>query len=125
MNSVPKRFFIAGGGCYGTFYLRQLDRARDVGKVSIKEIVVVDNDPRCQAADLIKGLTDTRLEVCNWLDFGKQVMKNRTEWAEDHWVPTPLGPHILYHWAESHLLQNLGVKLKPTPYAAGVPAKFA
>ncbi len=36
------RFFIMGGGCYGTFYARQLLRARAAGALRVDEVGVVD-----------------------------------------------------------------------------------
>ncbi len=41
---------IVGGGCYGTFYAGQLERARERGKASYRRLLVVDHDPDCQLA---------------------------------------------------------------------------
>jgi len=49
----PQRFgtiVIVGGGCYGSYYLRQLTRARDAGAIEYARIIVVDRDPRCRVA---------------------------------------------------------------------------
>src|SRR4051812_30015726 len=41
---------LIGGGCYGSYYLRQLTRARDAGALTYERLVVVDRDPRCRVA---------------------------------------------------------------------------
>lgn len=49
----PQRFatiVIVGGGCYGSYYLRQLTRARDAGAIVYDRLLVVDRDPECRVA---------------------------------------------------------------------------
>lgn len=41
---------VVGGGCYGSYYLRQLTRARDAGALEYERILVVDRDPACRVA---------------------------------------------------------------------------
>src|SRR5215207_9586832 len=41
---------IVGGGCYGGYYVRQLQRAARASAVTAREIVVVDHDPGCAVA---------------------------------------------------------------------------
>lgn len=41
---------VVGGGCYGSYYVRQLTRARDAGALRYERIVVVDRDPHCRVA---------------------------------------------------------------------------
>ncbi len=110
------RYFIAGGGCYGSYYVRQLDRAREKGKITATEIVVVDKDPQCAVSKTLSSVKGSRLEVCDWLTFGKQVWEHQTEWWDDMWVPTPIGPHILYHW-----VANQNVSLHHVAYEGTVP----
>lgn len=97
------RFFICGGGCYGTFYLRQLDRARERGALDVDEIIVVDRDPQCQAAERIRETTDARIIVADWSEFGAQVFSNQDLWRGDAWVPAPIAPHIGYEWIAARL----------------------
>jgi hypothetical protein len=116
------RFFIAGGGCYGSYYLRQLDRARQLGKVRVTEMVVVDRDRCCALSTRISEVSGARLEVADWLDFGEQVWRHRDEWQDDMWVPTPIGPHILYHWVMRELARELPeLSVRPSPYTGVVP----
>jgi len=44
------RVVVVGGGCYGSYYVRQLRRARSRGAVTIGELIVVDQDPACIVA---------------------------------------------------------------------------
>ncbi|MFT6396254.1 MAG: hypothetical protein ACJAYU_000997 [Bradymonadia bacterium] len=97
------RFFICGGGCYGTFYLRQLDRARARGALKVDEIVVVDQDPDCQAIELISQTQNARIVVADWCEFGAEVFANEAEWRGDAWVPAPIAPHIAYEWISGRL----------------------
>jgi hypothetical protein len=41
---------IVGGGCYGTFYAGQLERARARDAARYRRILIVDRDPDCRAA---------------------------------------------------------------------------
>lgn len=46
---------IVGGGCYGSYYLRQLGRARAAGAVDWRRVIVVDRDPGCRIARRLRG----------------------------------------------------------------------
>src|SRR5690349_23182612 len=51
--SLPQRYgrvVIVGGGCYGSYYVRQLLRAIDAGAVEARGLLVVDRDPHCAVA---------------------------------------------------------------------------
>jgi len=41
---------IVGGGCYGRYYVRQLQRANRAGALRWDRLIVVDRDPRCALA---------------------------------------------------------------------------
>ena len=41
------RIVIVGGGCYGSYYVRQLGRAQRAGAAEWDELIVVDRDPGC------------------------------------------------------------------------------
>src|SRR5258708_34441870 len=43
---------VVGGGCYGSYYLRQLHRAAAAGAATWNELVVVDRNPHCLVAPL-------------------------------------------------------------------------
>lgn len=115
------RFFIAGGGCYGSYYLRQLDRARTLGKIEVTELVIVDRNPGCAVSKTMGSVANSRLEVCKWEDFGAQVWQHRALWESDMWVPTPIGPHILFHWIAKALAKDGTHRIEPAPYLGSLP----
>lgn len=115
------RYFIAGGGCYGSYYVRQLDRARERKKLDVTEIVVVDKNPQCAVAKDLSSVAGARLEVCDWLDFGEVLWKNRKTFRGDMWVPTPLGPHIIYHWIKKQWERESGQPFSPVAYSGPKP----
>src|SRR5438094_1943212 len=44
---------IVGGGCYGSYYVRQLRRAMQAKALVAKRLVIVDRDPRCAVASVL------------------------------------------------------------------------
>jgi hypothetical protein len=92
---------IMGGGCYGTFYLEQLESARARGAATIRQVLVVDHDAGCQAAPAI-GAGST-LVVADWGDFLDRWLGDQSrdrDGLADTIVPTPLMPHLLAQWLE-------------------------
>lgn len=89
------RVVIIGGGCYGSYYLRQLRRARERGAVRIAELLVVDRDPDCAVAR--EPSTDRTLVVEEWGAFLGRFLASPSA-PDDAIVPSPLMPHLLLHW---------------------------
>ncbi|MES2306188.1 MAG: hypothetical protein V4558_11805 [Gemmatimonadota bacterium] len=93
---------IMGGGCYGTFYLNQLERARDKGAVDYHRLLVVDHDPASRAALLppdpqrMLVVRDWNAFLDEWLVSGERDGGGRSDTV----VPTPLMPHLLADWLE-------------------------
>ena len=87
---------IVGGGCYGTFYASQLERARARGKAAYRRVLVVDRDPACRAATE-PGLGATELVVEEWGRFFDRWLDGGAG-AGDAIVPSPLMPHLMYEW---------------------------
>ena len=95
---------IVGGGCYGAYYVRQLERARRAGALTWENLLVVDRDPRCRVA--AEAMTDgagvpPRLAVAEWNDFfaawlGEACVRRSN--ARDAIVPSPLMPHLMFDW---------------------------
>ncbi len=87
---------IVGGGCYGSFYAGQLERARDRGRVTYRRLLVVDRDPACQATQgrqsagrtIVQQEWDAFFDA--WLGAGAA--------AGDAIVPSPLMPHLMFDW---------------------------
>lgn len=124
---------IVGGGCYGTFYARQLARAKAEGKAHYRQLLVVDRDPRCQMIRELGEAADRRLVVQDWDLFFDAFLaqpgpaQNR---SADAIVPSPLMPHLMYAWLlrqarvrwPSRALETRALAAGPgTPYDTSAP----
>jgi hypothetical protein len=99
---------IVGGGCYGTFYARQLVEARKRGKVEFRRLLVVDRNPECQAAPDLVGDPTRELVVKDWDAFFDAYLGDAAEPSRRAAeppslpprviVPSPLMPHLMYQW---------------------------
>jgi len=88
-----------GGGCYGTFYAGQLERARDRGAVEYARLLVVDRDPACRAARELPPDPARRLVTREWGAFFDEYLAGGGEGdAADAIVPSPLMPHLMFGW---------------------------
>lgn len=93
---------VIGGGCYGTFYAGQLERARVRGATTYDRILVVDRDPSCRAARELSPDSSRQLVVEEWGTFFDRFL-DRPESAggavpPDAIVPSPLMPHLMHEW---------------------------
>lgn len=98
-------FLIIGGGCYGSFYTRQL--LRGAGHIHFEKIHVVDHDPKCR---VFSEYRDASLEIKeklvfhtqDWKEFLKDYLDHlivrfqKGEVLQDQYAPPCLAPHILY-----------------------------
>ncbi|HUP88954.1 MAG TPA: hypothetical protein VM100_06380 [Longimicrobiales bacterium] len=105
------RFVVLGGGCYGTFYTRQLLRAADSGAIPQPEIVVVDHNAAPQVRE---HSSDVRVRIVRseWDDFFDEYMGSVDVACEDQIVPPPFTPHLALSW----LLRSLGPAWKTEPF---------
>ena len=91
---------IVGGGCYGSYYVRQLLRARDATAASWQRLLVVDRDPKCTVATTWPD--DVQIMVAEWRSFFSaylgRAVSNREAVVGDAIVPTPLMPHLMFDW---------------------------
>lgn len=98
------RIVVVGGGCYGSYYVRQLGRAAEAGAATWSELVVVDRDPQCLVARLpmAERPERLRLEIANWADYFSRFLGNAstsaTPTGPDTIVPSPLMPHLMAEW---------------------------
>jgi hypothetical protein len=121
---------IVGGGCYGTFYAGQLLRAAERGKARFRRVLIVDRDPRCRFSHEIgsQPALALALVVQEWDDFFDaylaEAMLGSPAEAPDSIVPSPLMPHLMYHWlvrqARSRWPARL-VETRPVPAGTGTP----
>lgn len=90
---------IVGGGCYGTFYARQLLRAAERGALRYRRLLVIDHDPGCRFANEVRAAADRELVVSDWgAFFDDWLGSSPAGEAPDAIVPSPLMPHLMYDW---------------------------
>jgi hypothetical protein len=95
---------IIGGGCYGSYYLRQLERAHAAGAIAIERLLVVDRNPQCEVARRAGQPAPLAPEVvtADWQAFIGGFLARAAASPEaarrDAIVPSPLMPHLLYEW---------------------------
>src|SRR5215472_16268367 len=108
-KAAPQRYgtiVVVGGGCYGSYYVRQLGRARSAGAVMWQRVIVVDRDPVCTVGrSLGAGETttpDVELATSDWDSFFAQYLgsacQNPEAASADAIVPSPLMPHLMFEW---------------------------
>jgi len=128
---------IVGGGCYGTFYARQLTQARERGRATFERLLLVDQDPDCRFTRELGSAPDRELVVSGWDDFFDRYLAERAALVgtsdrlsaglpvrPDVIVPSPLMPHLMYHWllrrAREHW-PGREVATLPLPEGPGTP----
>lgn len=116
---------IVGGGCYGTFYARQLLQARDRGKTTFTRLLLIDHDPSCQFARELGNAEDRTLIVEDWDRFFDGYLTARDAGAgPDVIVPSPLMPHLMYHWLVRRATQRWPgrvIETRGLPHGPGTP----
>lgn len=93
------RFIIFGGGCYGTFYARQLVRAAATGALPVSEALVVDRNAVSRTEREL-GTADGLLRFVHaeWEPFLAEYLPTLPEGADDVIVPPPFTPHLALAW---------------------------
>lgn len=92
---------IVGGGCYGSYYVRQLLRARDARALSFERLIVVDRDAHCLVARAPQRDHDVTVVDSEWDSFFDEYLgRASTQGATnaDAIVPSPLMPHLMFDW---------------------------
>ena len=99
---------VVGGGCYGSYYVRQLRRASHAGALVWRRVLVVDRNAQCAVATsgaLTQQTTSSdgmELVVSDWRSFFRAYLgrasSDPTEAASDAIVPSPLMPHLMFDW---------------------------
>lgn len=114
-------FHVVGGGCFGSQYVRWLLKAKSRGQIQFDRIRAIDRDPHCKLAR--KGPPDPDLEIvaADWIDYASELLQRPiAETAQDHWVPSPLSPHILF-LAMLKAARVQGYRLIPVPFRENPP----
>ena len=116
---------IVGGGCYGSYYLRQLGRARNAKAIAWKRLLVVDRNADCLAA---RDPGDAEIVVREWADFFAEFLAaaaaDPDASAQSAIVPSPLMPHLLFDWVVDrarHRWAGRRVAVQPLAVAPVVP----
>lgn len=131
---------VVGGGCYGRYYVRQLERARDAGAVEWERLLVVDRDPGCAVARQIspsqgppQASPATELICLEWELFFHQYLGAAAQpdaggvsrSGRPHAVvPSPLMPHLMARWLVSRARARWpgrAMRLAPLEGALDVP----
>ena len=125
---------IVGGGCYGSFYAGQLARAQARGRVSYRQLLVVDRDPNCQLTRELYKDPRRQLIVREWGDFFNDYLAGTSVpdlgSPADAIVPSPLMPHLMYEWLvrrarsrwPGRMIETRPLTLDPgTPYDTSAP----
>lgn len=97
---------VVGGGCYGSYYVRQLGRARAAGTVRWREILVVDRNPACSLAGALASAGErapgVRVVTAEWSAFFARYLDvacaEPAAVGTDAIVPSPLMPHLMSDW---------------------------
>ena len=98
---------VVGGGCYGSYYVRQLTRARRARALTWTRLLVVDRDPDCRVAAEPRNAGEAEelgLRVCpsEWkaffCDYFARAEADRDGCRRDAIVPSPLMPHLMFEW---------------------------
>lgn len=97
---------IIGGGCYGSYYVRQLQRGAAAGAIAWDRLLVVDRNPRCAVVDSppavehTPGWATVECVAAEWDDFldGWLPVPERGDGRPHAIVPSPLMPHLFYDY---------------------------
>lgn len=89
---------VVGGGCYGSYYVRQLTRARAAAAIIYDRITVVDRHPDCAVAQAGLLGEQVQLAVEEWQEFFDAYLDRAAADTRDAIVPSPLMPHLMYQW---------------------------
>lgn len=102
---------VVGGGCYGSYYVRQLQRAREAGAVDWQRLIVVDRDAECQVQREAPTVPGLEFAAREWGSFFAEYLGRATtaprgkdagaDAREDAIVPSPLMPHLMGQWVMS------------------------
>jgi hypothetical protein len=106
---------VVGGGCYGSYYVRQLRRAVAAGALTAERIVVVDRDVQCAVArDFPLEAEQPRVEirVADWSAFFDTYLGDAVArpdlYERDAIVPSPLMPHLMGAWLIAQAQERFG-----------------
>lgn len=86
---------VIGGGCYGSYHARQLDRARQRGRLVSGDLILVDRDPDSPARTEFAGRPGFRFVTAEWIEFVGGWIESLPADTDAQVIPTPFGPHLM------------------------------
>jgi hypothetical protein len=95
------RIIIVGGGCYGSYYVRQLFRARTAGALRFDQLLVIDRNESCPVAQAWAYERAVTLVHTDWAVFFDDYLGAAAAAGvpiADAIVPSPLMPHLMFDW---------------------------
>lgn len=106
---------VVGGGCYGSYYVRQLARGRAAGAIVWERLVVIDRDPACRVAREGGEVPGLVVEVAEWGAWFDAYLADAPGPA-DAIVPSPLMPHLMAEWLARRIGARAGLgAVAPVP----------
>jgi hypothetical protein len=123
------RIVVVGGGCYGSYYVRQLRRAERAGAIAWEELVIVDRDEACAVSALAPDDRPPRLRLVAalWDDYFAGYLAAAADDASrlaDAIVPSPLMPHLMADWLATRARQRWprrAVRIAPIDEIPSIP----
>ena len=124
---------VVGGGCYGSYYVRQLGRAALADALRAERVLVVDRDPACRVAAELRSAAEANVElvVSDWTTFFDSYLGDAAARAgasegepPDAIVPSPLMPHLMYEWIERRARArwpDRTIETRPLDPPSGIP----
>lgn len=119
---------VVGGGCYGTFYATQLDKAKARGRARYRRVVVVDRDPGCRARGTLGEAPDRMFMTREWSDYFEDFLGRAAttpaQEPRDYIVPSPLMPHLMFEWVLARARgrwPGRAIQVAPVPGTPGTP----
>jgi threonine dehydrogenase-like Zn-dependent dehydrogenase len=92
-DRVYDDIIVVGGGCYGSYYVTQLLKARAASALHFRQVIVVDHDAGCAVARQHVGSEVVTVEVSEWSAYFDRYLSAQPPSTNDAIVPSPLMPH--------------------------------
>jgi hypothetical protein len=125
-------FIVLGGGCFGSFYVRQLLRGAD--RLGVGSIHVVDRDENCRVRREYGDVARVVYHIQDWKQFlfpyFDRALSRRLggEEVQDRYVPPTFAPHVLMElFIEKARLEFSELKFERRPFekTVGTPVDMA
>ncbi len=120
---------VIGGGCYGSYYVRQLRRAVGAGAAEIDRVIAVDRDADCAVSEVLNETPlGVELVVAEWRAYFDAYLASAADdpdaYGRDAIVPSPLMPHLMGEWLVQRARARSGdgnVETRPVEHVPPVP----